>query len=195
MKYQLIGSARSPFARICRMLMLQNGIDFEFRVLNFVDDRAAAAELAKETPINKVPVLIIGGEQRLFDSRVIVNYLTETHGLSKLTLDEQNYVSAAYSLMDVSVIFFLMARDGLDVNGPGHYLRRQRSRIPANLEFLRPWVGQLDPARHWNYASMSVYAYAYWACRRDLLRIDEYPWLKDYLSKFAEAPGVTETSF
>ena len=62
-KLTLIGSQRSPFVRICRLLMIQNALDFEFRVLNFVDDAIAAKTLAKETPINRVPILFDGDQK------------------------------------------------------------------------------------------------------------------------------------
>ncbi len=139
MSYTILGSQRSPFVRICRMLMIQNSIACQFRVMNFVDDPAAAAALEKETPINKVPFLL-DGEQKIFDSRVIVNYLTGKHGLRQLTLDEENIVSAVYSCLDSGVILFLLKKDGFDVNGPGFFLARNRARIPSNLAFVTPWA-------------------------------------------------------
>src|SRR5690606_30517769 len=129
MSYTLIGSQRSPYARACRMLMIQNGIDFEFRILNFVDDAKDADVLAKESPINKVPILI-DGNRRIFDSRVIMNYLADKHDLRPLSIDEENYLSAVYSCLDSGVILFLLRRDGFDLGTPGFFLSRQRARIP-----------------------------------------------------------------
>src|SRR5512138_3006560 len=111
MAYTLIGSERSPFVRICRMLMFQHGIDFNFRVLNFVDSKEDAIALANETPINKVPVLI-DGDQKIFDSRVIIHHLSKKHGLKDLSLEEENIISVIYGCLDSSVILFLMKRDG-----------------------------------------------------------------------------------
>ena len=63
MNYTLVASDRSPFGRVCRIFMLANRIEFKFESLNFVDDEKAAAVLAKETPINKVPYLIAGKDK------------------------------------------------------------------------------------------------------------------------------------
>lgn len=196
MAYTLIGSIRSPFVRSCRMLMIQNGVDFEFQVLNFVENQNDAAVLAKQTPINKVPVLL-DGNQKIFDSRVIFNYLTRKHDLQPLSLDEENYLSAVYSCLDTGVILFLMKRDGFDLNHPGFFMSRTRNRIPDNLEYLTPWALSLDPSRprDWNFVSMSLYAFLYWADKREVLELQDFPKMKDFLRRFANAPGVQETSF
>jgi len=196
MAYTLIGSQRSPFVRICRLLMIQNSIEYDFRVLNFVDNQKEAQDLEKETPINKVPVLI-DGAQKIFDSRVIVNYLTRKHQLRPLSIEEENIVSATYSCMDTGVILFLMKRDGLDINSSGFFLSRQRKRIPSSLEYLRPWVQSLDASNpdHWNFASMSLFSFLYWANVREVITLKDYSTFMDFIEKFKNAPGVQETSF
>jgi glutathione S-transferase len=194
MAYTLIGSIRSPFVRICRMLMESNGIPFVFRVLNIADDAKAAAELAKESPINRVPVLL-DGNQKIFDSRVIANFLIKRHGLAALTLDEENLVSAIYSCLDTGVTLFLMRKDGFDMNDPGFFLSRQRARIPANLAYLTPFAEKLDPKRDWNYVSMSLYSFLFWANARELIRLTDYPKLVAFMERFKDAPGVQSTGF
>lgn len=196
MAYRLIGSKRSPFVRICRILMIQNQIDFDFRLLDFVENQKDAEILAKETPINKVPVLIDEG-QTIFDSRVIVNYLIRKHHLRELSIDEENIVSSIYSCLDTGVILFLMRKDGFDINGSGFFLSRHRQRIPKNLEYVTPWASSLDPAKSndWNYASMSLFSFLYWAEARELLAVKSYPKLADFMDRFQLAPGVEQTSF
>ena len=195
MSCTLVTSERSPFGRVVRMLMIKNGIDFKCRFLNFVDNKADAEILVKETPINKVPILI-DGSQKIFDSRVIVNYLTKKHALKALTLDEENRVSAIYSALDTGVILFLMKRDGFDINAPGFFVSRNRERIPRNLEYLIPWAATLNPDRDWNYASMSLYSLLYWAeARGGLIEVKAHPVLAAFMERFKDAPGVKETSF
>jgi glutathione S-transferase len=197
MNYTLVSSDRSPFGRICRMFMLANDIKFKFEALNFVDDEKAATALAKETPINKVPYLI-DGKEKIFDSRVITNYLIQQHDLPPLTVEEENIVSAVYSVMDSIVSLFLLKRDGIDVNGPGNFFRRNRERIPSNLDFVTPWAKQLDPngRRTWDYPAMSLYACLEWGERRaQMINMKEHPALADFLRKFAQAPGVQATGF
>ena len=94
MTYTLITSDRSPFGRICRVFMLAHKINFELRLLNFVDSPKDALSLAKETPINKVPILTIDGKQKVFDSRVIINCLIKGHNLKPIDLEEENIISA-----------------------------------------------------------------------------------------------------
>jgi len=133
MAYTLISSERSPFGRICRMFMIRHAIDFDFRVLNFVDDQNAAIALAKETPINKVPILV-DNNQKIFDSRVIINHLIKKHRLPELSLQEENIISCIYSCLDAGVILFLMKKDGYDIGGPGFFFRTQPRTHPKQYE-------------------------------------------------------------
>lgn len=196
MSYILVGSQRSPYVRICRMLMLQHSLPFEFRVLNFVDDPGDAALLAKETPINRVPILM-DGTQKIFDSRVIVNHLIRKHGLPQLSLEDENRISTIYSCLETGVCLFLMKRDGYDMERPGFFLARQKKRIPEALDYLSSWVKTLQPSRSsdWNYMSMALFSFLYWAEKRDLLRLSEHPVHLDFMRKFENAPGVQETGF
>jgi glutathione S-transferase len=66
------------------MFLIRHHIKFNFKITNFVDDPKAAAELAQETPINRIPILVDGGF-KIFDSRVIVSYITKKHSLPELT--------------------------------------------------------------------------------------------------------------
>jgi glutathione S-transferase len=172
------------------MILEANEIPYEFRVLNFVDDKKDAEALSKENPINKVPILLLPNGERIFDSRVIVNYLIEKHGLRKLTIEDENYVSASYSIMDVSVALFLMKLDGYDMTKPGMYLPQ---RIPRNLEYLKPWA---EKVTEWHYPAMSLFACLYWAERRaGTLEVAKHPVLQKFMERFSRAPGVQKTGF
>lgn len=190
MAYTLITSERSPFGRVCRMFMIQNRIPFELRILNFVDDVKAAAELAAESPVNKVPILIDNGE-KVFDSRVIVNRLIHAHGLTPLTLEMENLVSVIYGALDAGVILFLMRKDGFDLGRGGFFISRNQKRITAALEYVTPWADKLDPAKDWNYASMALHAFLEWAEQRaHLIELKDTPRLQNFYNRFAGAPGV-----
>lgn len=198
MKYTIISSERSPFGRICRMFMAAHKIDFNFRILNIVDSKEDADALALETPINKIPILVIDGNQKIFDSRVIINYLVRKYNLPELSLEEENYVSAIYSCLDVSVILFLMKQSGYDLEAQNLYLTRQKARIPANLEFIKPWATHLNAMnpKDWNYASMSLYSYLYWVkMRARSINLEKYPHFLTFLDRFSGAAGVKESTF
>jgi glutathione S-transferase len=194
MSYKVIGSVRSPFVRICRLFLLQNQIPFEFEILNFLENETDAQKLATETPVNKVPVLV-DGAQKIFDSRVIINYLIKKHGLPALTIDEENYVTAIYSCLDTGVLLFLLKRDGIDIQAPGFFRARNRERIPANLKYLEAWASKLDPAKDWSYPAMALFSFLYWGEKREVLSLEDYPNMKAFLTRFQPAAGVTETGF
>lgn len=176
--------------------MIQQNITFNFKLLDFVNDEKDAFELSKITPINKVP-LLKDGDQIIFDSRVIMDYLSQKVGLPARSLDEENLVSVIYSCLDTSVILFLMRKDGFDIDAPGFFLSRQRARIPNNIKFLTPWAEKLSATNpsDWNYISMSLYSYLFWAQARDVLNISDYPEMESFMTKFSNAAGVKETSF
>ncbi|MBX3019700.1 MAG: glutathione S-transferase [Bdellovibrionaceae bacterium] len=194
--YRIYGSTRSPFARIPRLFMIQHGIPFHFEVIDFLDSREEAARLASLTPINKVPFLE-DGAQIYYDSRVIMNHLMKKHEIPALSADDENRVTAIYSLMDSLVHLFLMRRNGFDVDSPNVFIDRLKARVPAALEFTRAWSASLDPdrAEDWNYASMSLYAALFWADARGLLKLADEPAHAAFLERFAKRPGITETGF
>ena len=176
--------------------MTANKIPFDFDVVNYLEVEADAKKLASESPINKIPVLTTG-EQKIFDSRVIANHLISQHKLRKLTLDEENYVSSVYSLLDVSVNLFMLKHAGFDIAPSNWYVDRQRERIPANLDFLKSWVKTLDPknSSDWHFPAMSLYSYLYWANARGMLELSAYPEFENFVSRFAAAAGVHETDY
>ncbi len=196
MAYTIIGSVRSPFVRACRLLMIQNSIAHDFRILNFVQDKNDAIALSKETPINKVPILI-DGEQKIFDSRVIANHLIKKHGLRALTMDEENILSCIYSCLDSGVILFLMREEGMDIENNGFFVSRVRARIPANLKYIEKWVTNLDPRKKddWNYASMALYSFLFWAQARKLIALEAYPSYATFFEKFKDSDGLSDTGF
>jgi len=196
MAYTIIGSLRSPFVRACRLLMIQNSIAHDFRILNFVQDKNDAVALSKETPINKVPILI-DGEQKIFDSRVIANHLIKKHGLRSLSLNEENILTCIYSCLDSGVILFLMREEGMNIEDSGFFVSRVRARIPNNLQFIEPWVTNLDPHKKddWNYASMALYSFLFWAEARKLINLKNYPSCASFSERFKDNIGVSDTGF
>ena len=191
-----MGSIRSPFVRICRLFMMQNSIPFEFKVLNFLDDPKDAAELAKESPINRVPILVADG-QRIFDSRVIINYLIKKHNLKPLSIEDENRVSVAYSCLDTALTLFQMKKDGYDLNQPGFFISRQRERIPQNLKYLDSWIKELSSSKKedWNFASMTLYSFLFWAHAREIFNVNDYQTCQNFLERFSNCTGVQETTF
>ncbi len=165
-------------------------------MLNYLENAQDAQTLSQENPVNKIPILI-EGDQKIFDSRVIVNHLIEKNNLKRLTLDEENLVTAIYGAADTSVSLFLLSREGLSMNENGWYLQRQKQRIHQCLEYVAPWMEELSVTEKddWNYASMSLYSYLYWVQARNLLNLNDFPRHIDFLNRFQSARGLQDTGF
>jgi glutathione S-transferase len=192
MKYTLIGSLTSPYVRKLRLL-LNNLAPYELKCINYLE--ANDSEYLKTiNPINKIPILI-DNDKTIYDSRVIYNYLAHKHDLKALTIQEENILSAIDAALDTSINLFSLRRGGLDLNGGNTYIERQKERIPLLLNYLAPWAEKLDPKNpnDWNYLSMSLYSYLYWGTFREILDLSQHNSLKEFLVKFASAPGVSET--
>jgi glutathione S-transferase len=187
MSYTLIGSTTSPYVRKLR-LCFHDKINYEFKSINYLEINDVNY-LKSINPINKIPILI-DNEETIFDSRVIFNHLTKKYSWTKLSLKEENILSAIDGLMDTTINLFLLKRGGLDLDAPNNYVSRQLERIPLIMEFLSPWASTMND---WNFLSMSLYSFLDWASFRGVLNLDKYPEMKIFLTRFEKAPGVELT--
>lgn len=192
MKTILIGSLTSPYVRKLRLLL--HGTPYELKLVNYMEE-AGNDYLKSVNPVNKLPVLI-DGDKTIFDSRVIFNYLTKKNHWPSLTLEEENTLTAIDGAMDSSINLFMLKRGGLDLNGGNQHVERQKERVPLILNHLTPWVKSLDEKNplHWNFLTMSLYSYLYWVQFRDMLDLNPYPDFLQFLERFKNAPGVSETN-
>src|SRR5690625_321497 len=78
---KLIGSLTSPYVRKVRVVMAEKKLEYELVLDNvWADD----AQIQQHNPLGKVPCLIMDDHGRLFDSRVIVEYLDALSPVSRL---------------------------------------------------------------------------------------------------------------
>jgi glutathione S-transferase len=75
---KLIGAITSPYVRKVRIVLAEKKLDYEFVT---EDVWAADTRIAESNPLGKVPCLIMDGQEAMFDSRVIVEYLALADGL------------------------------------------------------------------------------------------------------------------
>lgn len=68
----LIGQYDSPFVRRAAITMNHHNVVFERKVLSVFKDFDA---LLKESPLGKVPALILDNGEHIFDSRMIIDYV------------------------------------------------------------------------------------------------------------------------
>jgi glutathione S-transferase len=133
---QLYGTVTSPFVRRVRVVAHELAIPVD-RIDTATD--VGQAQLLAITPIRKVPVAQID-ERTLFDSRVIVDWLTTTRGYGTLAppIDvwrQHNIINAIDSAVDAAITLFYLKRDGVAAEG-SQYQRRQLARIAAIFDWL-----------------------------------------------------------
>ena len=141
---KLYGTTTSPFVRRVRVVAAEVGVEIE-RV--DTAGEAGMAALREVTPIRKVPVAVADGTT-LFDSRVIIDWITTTHGHGALRVagdrwHEANLVNALDAALDAVIQLFYLRRDGIAIDGTP-YATRQLERADA----IFTWLGtQLAPDR------------------------------------------------
>ncbi len=133
---KLYGTVTSPFVRRVRVVASELGIDVD-RIDTTTD--AGQLRLAKLNPIRKVPAAEIDG-RTLFDSRVIIDWLTTTRGWGSLTpardhWREQNLLNAIDGAVEAAISLFYLKRDGVAVDGTPYALR-QNDRIASIFAWL-----------------------------------------------------------
>lgn len=115
-RMRLYGTTTSPFVRRVRVVAAEVGEPIE--LINTASDDGQAA-LRAVSPIWKVPVADVGG-RILYDSRVIVDWLTTEHGWGAMRAPtdrwrEANLVSAIDGALESAIQVFYLRRENLDV--------------------------------------------------------------------------------
>ena len=72
---RLIGAISSPYVRKVRVVMAEKKLDYRFVPENVW---AADTQIHEANPLGKVPCLVMDGQDAVFDSRVIVEYLARS---------------------------------------------------------------------------------------------------------------------
>lgn len=181
MAYTLIGSYPSPFVRRIRMLM--EDIPFEFRELN-IYEAEGTIELNKVNPVNQIPVLI-DGNRKIWDSRIIFNYLNALHKLQKMDWEDENTLTAIDGALNAGVALLLMKRSGIRIEEPYMIVNRHRERIESILEYLRAYAEGAG-LKEWNFLSMSLYSFLDWASFREILNLADHPVYLDFFNAHSE---------
>jgi glutathione S-transferase len=133
---KLYGTSASPYTRRVRIVAAELGEPIEW-----VDTstEAGQAVLREVSPIRKVPVAVVDG-RTLFDSRVIVEWLTTTRGHGGLTpprdrWHERNVMNAIDEAVGSLIQLFYLRRDGIAIDGNA-FAKRQIDRVDAIVAWL-----------------------------------------------------------
>jgi len=133
---KLYGTTTSPFVRRVAIVAAEVGEPIE---LVDTASEAGQAALREVSPVRKVPVAVVGG-RTLFDSRVIVDWLTTTRGWGGIVpardrWREQNLLNAVDTAIDSVIQLFYLRRDGVAIDDTP-FSRRQLERTDAIFHWL-----------------------------------------------------------
>ncbi len=153
---KLYGTTTSPFVRRVRVVAAE--LDVGYELINTAHDDGQA-RLRALTPIAKVPIAEVDG-RLLFDSRVIIDWLTTTRGYGPLRAPrdrwrEANLVNAVDAALDSAIAVYYLKRDGLDPMAIP-YGPRQLDRVATILDWLAGELPTYDPARGLGLAELSL---------------------------------------
>lgn len=163
---------------------------YEFRELNIFEGQDAV-DLNKINPINQIPVLV-DGENTIWDSRVIFNYLNSKHSFQKMDWNDENQLTAIDGAMNAAVSLLMLKRSGINTQEPYMYIVRQKDRIESILDYLKPYISN-EALKEWNFHTISLYCFLDWALFRDLISIDHRPECITLLEKYKTKPIFIDT--
>lgn len=170
MTMTLYGSLPSPYVRRIRMLM--DGMDYRFEAVELYDDEKRA-EYAAVSPIKKLPVLV-DGDQTIFDSHVITEYLRRKQGQPDLPIEQHNLVAAVDGVNDSLIVLFMGARSELEVSDKKLIFKLQLGRIPDTLRWLNS-EAEKGAFEEWSIATIALISMMDWAEFRALYEFSAYP--------------------
>lgn len=141
---KLIGSLTSPFVRKVRVVLAEKKIDADLVIDSpWADD----THVPQFNPLGKVPVLVLDDDMRLFDSRVIVEYLDHAAPNNRLLpvpnrerIAVRRWEALADGICDAAANVFLEARRP-DGERSEAWIARQRAKVTAALQSAAEELG------------------------------------------------------
>ncbi len=138
---QLYISPTSPYARKAWMVVLEKGLKDDVEIIS-INPWGSPPELTSKNPLSQVPVLVIGPDQALYDSRVICAYLDSLseepplipqRGMKRIIVLRME--ALADGMCDVAVATFFARKDNGD-NPDTPAIVRQLGKIEAALKVM-----------------------------------------------------------
>lgn len=189
MAYTLIGSLTSPYVRKLRIILEKQEVELRNFDLFKPED---ALELNKLNPLNQVPALIHDG-QTIIDSRVIFNYLNAIHRFETRSIDDENVLSIIDGAINAGVTLLYARRSKLDTEDKSVIIfQRQHDRIKSAISHLKAYT-EHKASQEWNFNSISLYCFVDWAIFREVITLEQYPFLEKFMEAHAQRPSVLST--
>jgi glutathione S-transferase len=132
---KLIATLTSPYARKVRVALAEKKIEYAL-----VEDSpwVAGNGVAGVNPLGKIPVLVLDDGTRLFDSRVIVEYLDTVSPVSRLIPEP--------SRQRIAVKRWEALADGICDAAAAIFLERKRPARQQSAEWIERQRGKIDRA-------------------------------------------------
>ena len=186
---KLYGTTTSPFTRRVAIVAAEVG-----EAIERIDtaSEAGQAVLRAVSPIRKVPVAIVD-DKTLFDSRVIVDWLTTSRGWGGIAPPrdrwrEQNLLNAVDAAIDSMIQLFYLRRDGIAIDDTP-FAKRQLERTGAILE----WLGTELSPHHFGLAELSAICALDWMDFRKTYPTERAAALAPLRAAFRERPSLAAT--
>jgi len=195
----LYGTPTSPYTRVARIAAAELGFSYDFHDLRW---RVSPTELFAVNPIGRVP-LLVDGQQRIADSRVIWAYLqarpnaAPPESLRPLDgahrWDEENMVSLIYATMEAMMVLRGLAEPPPVTDHP--YLARSRERIDICLAAIDTAAsrGFLVAPDSFGLAEAALIAATGVLDGYRIAKIDGLRHIAAILDRFASRPSVAGT--
>ena len=204
MSMRLIGATTSPYVRKVRAVMAEKKLDYQFVAENvWADD----TQIGASNPLGKVPCLVMDGQDAVFDSRVIVEYLDTLSPVGRLIppsgrqrVEVKTWEALADGLLDAALAA-RMERTWVkraDSERSQAFIDRQLGKIASALAAMERGLGDQPHClggAHLSLADIAV------VCALDYLdfRFPELAWAEGHPSlvrlqaKLAQRPSFIDT--
>jgi len=193
---KLLGSVASPYTRKVRIVALEKRIECVFEV----DPWSAVPH---HNPLGKIPVLVVGSDSSIFDSRVIVEYLDNLAPLNRLIpepgrqrVNVKRWEALADGLCDALVAIHLERVRPQQQQSP-EWIGRQQKKIAAALSVISQDLADKNwcSGEFYNLSDIAVgCALGYLDLRfSDIGWRSQYPNLAKHAEKLALRPSFKET--
>lgn len=142
---KLIGSLTSPFARKVRIVLAEKRIEYDF----VIDPPSEPTTRVPEfNPLGKIPVLITDDGTRLYDSRVIVEYLDLVSPVRRLIpeptrqrIQVRRWEALADGILDAAVLIVQERRRPAELQSRA-VIERQTGKIQRGLKAAAEELGE-----------------------------------------------------
>lgn len=200
---ELLSTEFSPFARKCRALIIETGLQDRVAIVNLTTSPVAQnVRLSACNPLGKVPALILADAAALYDSRVIAEYLDGLHAAERMFPQSPNARWRALRLQavgdgvsDAAVLMRYETTLRSAAEQSRAFYDGQLSRVLRSLDMLEreasdlggaPTIGTISVACALGYLDARFPAALDWRSGRGAL--------SEWFAEFAARPSMRETA-